>query len=289
MRHALLFGCMILVLALAACSDKGTEVELTEAPYVETFSEAKALAADGDKPILIKFYADWCHWCHVLDTVVLVDSQAINFFRDEVVLFKTNADIDTALKADYNISGLPTCVLVDKDGNEIDRVIGYAPTEEWLGMIQGYMRGEGTLDDLLGQAETNEDRDLFFQIAEKYKYRGMPEEAETWYGKVIDAGEPTDSVSAESRMAIADMYRRADDHDKALAAFQAIKKDFKSMGDYAMNACVYIGLVELAKGDSTAALKTFENFVKDYPETDASEFVQGQIDMIKNPPAAEEH
>ncbi|MFQ5454256.1 MAG: thioredoxin fold domain-containing protein, partial [Candidatus Zixiibacteriota bacterium] len=162
-----------------------------------------------------------------MDTVVLIDDKVIDFFSSEMVLLKVNAEVDTALAKSYHISGYPTIVLTDSKGEEIDRIVGYRPADEFLQTLENYKNGIGTLDDLLSKADTSENRNLYFEIADKYKYRGGVEEAKNWYKKVIDAGEPTDSLSGESRLSIADMYRRAIDYDKSLEAFNKTMKDFK--------------------------------------------------------------
>jgi thioredoxin len=60
------------------------------------------------KPVLIDFYADWCHWCKVLEPTFVSMAQE----KKEEVLF---ARLDTQrykdLAVKYNIKGLPTIIL----------------------------------------------------------------------------------------------------------------------------------------------------------------------------------
>lgn len=219
----------------------------------------------------------------MLDTVVFVDPTVTEFFTNEMVLAKVNAEVDSALARRFHISGYPTAVLVNNDGTEVDRIVGFAPAAEYLKMIKDYEQGIGTLDDLLNQAKTSEDRKLYYDIAEKYKYRGGDEDAIVWYGKVVDAGSPTDSLSGEARMALADMHRRAKEYDKSLAAFAAIKKDFGS-GQFAEVADIWSAIVYRVKGDTTAAINAFEKFATDYPESEDLGYVKAQIEKLKNPP-----
>ena len=219
----------------------------------------------------------------MLDTVVFVDPAVVDFFTKQMVFAKINAEVDTVLAKRFHVSGYPTAVLVKADGSEIDRIVGYMPTAPYLKTIKDYQQGIGTLDDLLNQAKTKEDRKLYFDIADKYKYRGGDEGATEWYDKVISSGEPTDSLSGEARMALADMYRRAKDYDKALDSFASIKKDFGS-GMFAETADIWMAVVYRTKGDTAAAINQFEQFIANYPESEDVGYAKSQVEKLKNPP-----
>lgn len=271
---------LIMILSIVSCGKQRTEQPLTTAPFKATLAEAKAAAADGNKAIVLDFYTDWCTWCKRLDTVVMVDTSVIGFFKNEMVLLKVNAEQDTALAKQYFVSGYPTVVLTDKNGEEIDRIVGYLDAAEFLKTLRDYKNGIGTLDDLLKRADSSTDRTLFFEIADKCKYRGKYDEATTWFQRVIGAGEPTDSLSGESRLSLADMLRRAKNYDGALAAYDTIRNDFKGT-IFAEGAEIWKAIVYGKKGDTTAAIAAFEGFVKNYPESEDVEYANEQIKKLK--------
>lgn len=215
-----------------------------------------------------------------MDTVVFVDSTVINYFATDMVLAKINAEIDTATAEAYHISGYPTLVLTDKNGDEIDRIIGYLPPAEFMATVRDYRNGVGTLADLLRQAEENSSRELYFRIADKYKYRGGSGDAETWFTKVISSGQPTDSLTGEARMAIADMYRRGREYDRAITAYTSVQSDFKDT-PFAENAAIMTAVSTRQKGDTLGAIALFEQFVKAYPESEDAEYATGQITKLK--------
>jgi len=215
---------------------------------------------------------------------VFVDDKAIEFFSSRMLLVKINAGEDTLIKKEYNVSGFPTNILMDARGNEIDRMMGFAPTDEYLKTMIDYASGVGTLDDLLNRAKGDVDRALYFEIAEKYKYRGGLEEAGQWYEKVIEAGDALDSLSGRSRLGWADMYRRAKDYDRSLAAFQAVLDDFPN-GSVDQEAMIYKAYILKVQGNNDKALAVLEDFVKTYPESEDVEWAQEQIDKLKAEPA----
>ncbi|UCG60935.1 MAG: tetratricopeptide repeat protein [Candidatus Zixiibacteriota bacterium] len=216
----------------------------------------------------------------MVDTVVLKDSIVIGYFVDKMVLAKFNAKVDTVLAKDYAVSAFPTLVLTDKDGKEIDRIIGYLKPDEFLQKLEDYQNGIGTLEDLLARADTLEDRDMYFEIAEKYKYSGRPDEATEWFDKVIGMGEPTDSLSGESRMALADMIRRAKDYDGAREAFLKIMKDFDGT-PVAEEAEIWRAYIYVLGYDTANAITAFKEFIRHYPESEESEWAQKQIDKLE--------
>ena len=212
---------------------------------------------------------------------MFVDSNVIDFFAKEMVLVKINAEADSMLKKRYRISGYPTLVLANKDGIEIDRIVGYLPADTFLKTLRDYSNGIGTLDDLLGRAETETGRSLYYEIANKYKYRGAPAEAETWFGRVIEAGNPRDSLSGKSRMAIADMFRRAKDYDQALDEYNQIMIDFEGTMT-AQNGEIYRAITYRQKGDTSDAITAFEGFIMHYPESKDTTYALKQIEKLKS-------
>lgn len=213
---------------------------------------------------------------------MFVDAKAIQFFTSNMILAKVQAEEDTLTAQKYHVNGYPTSILLNKSGEEIDRVVGYAPPEEYVQTFVDFSNGIGTLDDLLGQAETSEDRDLFMQIGDKYKWRGSNDNANSWYTKVIAAGEPLDSLSGEARMAQADMYRRDKVYDQALEAYKKIAGEFKTY--HGMDAVIYQAIVYGQMNDTATAIATFESYIEQFPESEDVEYAQSQIEKFKNPP-----
>lgn len=211
---------------------------------------------------------------------MLTDQKAIDFFTDSVILVKIDSEgPDSLIAEEYKISGLPTSVLVNADGTEIDRIIGYMDVDPFLQTIVDYQNGIGTLADMLNKFEGAPDRTMAYEIADKYKYSGRPEQADIWYGKVIELGEPTDSISGDARMAQADMIRRAHEWDKALDAYRAIEKDFPGTM-YAMDCEIYIGIVYRDSGDTTKAVEQFNKYIEMFPDSPDTAYAQRQINRL---------
>ncbi len=198
-----------------------------------------------------------------------------------MIFVKAHAEAADSLTAKkYKVSGFPTFVVTDSKGNEIDRIVGYLPAEEFIQTVKDYKNGIGTLDDLLSKVEASPDREMYFDIADKYKYRGAPEDATKWFEKVIADGEPTDSLSGEASFSLADMILRKKEYDAAIEAFTAIKNNFKGT-QFDETASIYIPYTIMKKGDTTNAIAGFELFIKEFPKSEDVEYATKKISELK--------
>ncbi len=126
-----------IVIVLLAATALG-RVNAAESTWLTDLPKAEAQAKAESKIVLMDFTgSDWCGWCikfkkEVLDTAEFQDYAAKNVVLVELdypskkvqsaELKKANA----ALKDQYNIHGYPTLVVLDKDGKEIGRQVGYS-------------------------------------------------------------------------------------------------------------------------------------------------------------------
>jgi len=217
----------------------------------------------------------------MLDTVVFTDKEVIDFFTDEMLLVKINAEQDTTLARKYHVMGYPTNVLINRDGSEIDRLIGYEPAEDFMTTMRGFAMGRGTLADLVSRYASDPTRAGAFEIADKYKYRGDSTDAETWYDKVVALGQPTDSLSGEAELARADMYRRLKVYPKAVAQFGAMMQKFEGTR-FEEIAEFYRAYTLQSMNDSTAAIKAYEGFIDHHPTSEDADYARDQIEKLAN-------
>ncbi len=86
----------------------------------------------------------------------------------------------------YNCSGVPHLLFIDKNGEEVDRIIGYLPPSEYLLRIKDIKNDKYTLNDYLSKFDSGQSNsDLIAGIATKYEQRGDIENAKKFYSKII--------------------------------------------------------------------------------------------------------
>jgi len=258
-------------------------VSVNADPYFEDLEAALQAGNERDVNVLIKFHEAQCGWCDHIDTTVLVDPKAQQFFTEEMVLVKVYSESDTDIVNRYSVTTSPTMVLVRPNGEEIDRITSYMPVDRFLSTLRSYDRGIGTLGNMLSRAEGSDNRTLMMQIAEKYKLRGDGERSNAWYQKVVTAGDPADQMSGEARIHLADAKRRAREWDAALADFKAIEEDFQGH-QFAATAAIWQAMIYQERGDTEAAIAEYERFIADYPKAKETDYARKQISKLKSVP-----
>ncbi len=88
--------------------------ELTKDNFYKTIQESKL-------PIVVDFYAPWCHYCILAEPYY---NQLSVRFKGKVRFFKYDIDKDSTIPRKYDISGIPTFLFFYK-GKVVDKVVGY--------------------------------------------------------------------------------------------------------------------------------------------------------------------
>lgn len=200
----------------------------------------------------------------------------------EMVFVKAEAKIDTVLKDQYEIAGFPTVILMKSSGEEIDRIYGYLPPEEFMFTIQSYLQGKETLDDIENRFQADPtDGELAFKLAEKYEARRGYEEAATYYQKVI-ALDPEDKKgkSQDAMFSIALLKIRKKDYLKAVDAFKYFLEKYPK-SEMVEDAEIYIPYSYAKSGDTAKALELYRKFLIDHPDSKDTSWVMKQMTELK--------
>lgn len=133
-----------------------------------------------DKLVLVDFETEWCVWCDRLDTDTYTDQRVIEFAKKNLISKKIDAEKNNGpqQKKKYRVMGYPTILLLDSEGNEIDRIVGYRPSDEFLNELNRIKNRENTLSDLITRYKKNiNNSSVKIDLAEKYILMNLPDSA----------------------------------------------------------------------------------------------------------------
>ncbi|MDR0614050.1 MAG: thioredoxin [Dysgonamonadaceae bacterium] len=79
--------------------------------------------AEGDKPLVVDFWAEWCGPCRMVGPII---EELAQEYEGRVVVGKVNVDENDDLAGEFEIRSIPT-ILFFKNGEIVDRYVGAAP------------------------------------------------------------------------------------------------------------------------------------------------------------------
>lgn len=74
----------------------------------------------SEKPVVIKFYADWCGPCRITGKFI---DELESEYAGKVSFFSINVDSSPELSGRFQVASLPTIIII-KNGKEKDRLVG---------------------------------------------------------------------------------------------------------------------------------------------------------------------
>lgn len=97
-------------------------------------------ARAGNTYVLVDFWAVWCKECKEMDRKGFQNPEVIRML-DGIVLLKVDVDKVPQLKGQFHVKGMPTIVIVDAEGEEVARAVGYQTAEQLKQLLQEVLQG----------------------------------------------------------------------------------------------------------------------------------------------------
>ena len=118
-------------------------------PGAPSWADLQTKSKSSERPVLIDFSTAWCGWCKKLDAEVFPRAEVVESLK-KFVCAHLDAEVGEGetLAKKYGVRGFPTLLVLDAEGAEIDRIVGYRNPKAFVEEVGRIARGEGTLPAL---------------------------------------------------------------------------------------------------------------------------------------------
>lgn len=106
-----------------------------------SFEEIKEAAKESDKLIMMDVYTDWCGPCKTMDRTTFRDEKVKELVDQRYIAYKVNAEKGEGIKIaqQYKVPGYPCIIILDANGREVDRALGFIPAKVFAKFLKDNM------------------------------------------------------------------------------------------------------------------------------------------------------
>lgn len=191
-----------------------------------------------NRHVFVDFYATWCGPCKRLEKVTYRDP-AVVALLDSLVAAKYDAEKGEGreLARRFHVRAYPTLVVLDPQGHEVDRFLGYLDPEPFARAVRNAVAGRGTIAALEATWRRHpDDADVMRRLGRKYVDAGRAEDAARVYDRLLARNDLPDAERMRILASLGDAEMGAGRLDAARERFLEILRRWPAdpVGDHAL-------------------------------------------------------
>lgn len=221
-----------LVLALAALTGGVRAQEKTEGVQWSSlsFEDALAQAKETDQMLLVDVWSSHCGQCEEMITDVWNTPEGAKLVQGLIPLHLESGKPEArTFLSRYPVTGLPSIILLNSDGQEIDRIVGYSDKDSFLMDASTLLTGVDPLPAMeAALVKKPNSFALLLPVLEKYTYRARDADAELLLKRILDLDPENKAGQAERALGTMARYYEyfRNDELKSQAAWRTMIERF---------------------------------------------------------------
>lgn len=237
--------------------------------WLKSIDAAQKAAKAKNQLILVDMFAEWCGWCHRFEREVFPSEAFQNASADLVLLRLDTEDQKdgTALARKYQVTSLPTFVLLAPDLSVAGMIRGYAPAPQFVQMLKE-TRDKYTAFQkrVAAEGKIAKDYTARLELAKEFVTRSAYDKSEPRFRKLMtEKGVPA-AVRDEAYYQLALSYAVQQKFDQGLKTVRDLTAVSKT-GDSVERARLLAGQIYLQQGNLLGARNEFRSFKQQYPKS----------------------
>lgn len=182
MRKRTRGGLLVAMLAITALSSTALAGTITD------LDQARREAEVQGKPVLMKVGAEWCTACNAFDKATYENDIVKSALGDNVVLCKIDAEKGKGIGVarQYSVRNFPTFILVNAEGETMDRWLGYHEDEGFASSLASSLEEPKTVTDRLAHFQKSPSEADALKLGEIRHHEGMFAEAAAYYRRASE-------------------------------------------------------------------------------------------------------
>lgn len=110
----------------------GEFISLGKVKFYASLDPGIKEAANQSKPIFLYFRSETCYWCLKFEEEALSDKRIVEILNNNFVLISIDTFKQKNVSANLNVRSTPYMIFFTQYGDEISRIPGYVPADEFL-------------------------------------------------------------------------------------------------------------------------------------------------------------
>lgn len=116
--------------------ESGKVIQMDKAMFIQKVFNYEAnpdkWVFEGDKPVIIDFYADWCGPCKKIAPIMV---QLAEEYKDQIIIYKVDTEKERELAQVFAIKSIPSILFIPADGQP-QMTMGALPKAEFEKMVK---------------------------------------------------------------------------------------------------------------------------------------------------------